>query len=103
MRGQRVSLKIEGGVRGSPVGDYLKSTSWWNGAGNGSNSSGFNGLPGGYCHFGGFSDDGGHGNWWSASESDSNSWKRTLDASNDNVERINDNRYYGFSARCVQD
>ena len=42
------------GWRGSPVGDYMKSTSGWNGGGNGSNSSGFTGLPGGYRYSGGF-------------------------------------------------
>ena len=31
----------------SVAGDAMKSTSGWNGGGNGSNSSGFEGLPGG--------------------------------------------------------
>ena len=46
--GMTESEAASGGSRGSPVGDYMKSTSGWNG-GNGSNSSGFNGLPGGWA------------------------------------------------------
>ncbi len=68
------------GWRGSPVGDYMKSTSGWNGGGNGSNSSGFTGLPGGYRYSGGFDYDGNYGYWWSASESGSYSWLRVLTA-----------------------
>ena len=64
----------ERGWRGSPVGDYMKSTSGWNNNGNGSNSSGFTGLPGGYRYSGGFAYDGYYGYWWSASESGSYSW-----------------------------
>ena len=71
------------GWRGSPVGDYMKSTSGWNGGGNGSNSSGFTGLPGGYRYSGGFDNDGNYGYWWSASESGSYSWIRVLDSNYD--------------------
>ena len=91
------------GWRGSPVGDYMKSTSGWNGGGNGSNSSGFTGLPGGYRDAGGFSIDGSGGYWWSASESGSHSWSRVLNDYDGIVYRFVDVRYYGFSARCVRD
>jgi uncharacterized protein (TIGR02145 family) len=91
------------GWRGSPVGDYMKSTSGWNGGGNGSNSSGFTGLPGGYRSSGGFYDYGNSGFWWSASESGSYSWLRRLDVGSGSVYRDNFNRDYGFSARCVID
>jgi uncharacterized protein (TIGR02145 family) len=91
------------GWRGAPVGDYMKSTSGWNSGGNGSNSSGFTGLPGGERYSGGFSSDGSYGNWWSASESGSHSWKRVLDRSLNTVYRDYHNRHHGYSARCVID
>ena len=62
------------GYRGTDEGHQMKSTSGWNSSGNGSNSSGFNGLPGGYRYSGGFYNDGYFGFWWSASESGSFSW-----------------------------
>ncbi len=85
------------------MGDYMKSTSGWNNNGNGSNSSGFTALPGGYRSSGGFFYTGFYGDWWSASESGSNSWVRLLDVKYDGVLRGSYGRYYGFSARCVRD
>ena len=85
------------------MGDYMKSTSGWNSDGNGSNSSGFNGLPGGYRYFGGFL---GYGNTvylWSASENVSQSWRRELSYSYDSVGRHSSQRSNGSSARCVID
>jgi len=97
--------------RGSPVADYMKSTSGWNDGGNGSNSSGFTGLPGGSRTDGtngtngtGFYGSGWNGYWWSASGSGSYSWRRGLNFDNGNVNRRNDySRSNGFSARCVRD
>ena len=59
------------GFRGTDEGYQMKSTSGWNDGGNGSNSSGFNGLPGGNRQSGGFQYKGSYGNWWCASESGS--------------------------------
>jgi uncharacterized protein (TIGR02145 family) len=87
----------------SVAGGKMKSSSGWNDGGNGSNSSGFTGLPGGYRYSGGFNSGGYHGVWWSASESGSYSWTRLLYYFNDNVYRSNYLRYYGISARCVRD
>jgi uncharacterized protein (TIGR02145 family) len=84
------------------AGVKMKSTYGWNGA-NGSNSSGFTGLPGGYRNSGEFGLNGTIGYWWSASESGSYSWIRELYYGLDNVIRSHGNRYYGFSARCVRD
>jgi uncharacterized protein (TIGR02145 family) len=93
------------GWRGAPVGDYMKSTSGWNYGGNGSNSSGFDGRPGGDRYSGGFESNGHGGYWWSSSASGSSSaWKRDLCVFNGGVYR--DNGLYssfGFSARCVRD
>ncbi|HIB77036.1 MAG TPA: hypothetical protein EYO58_05345 [Flavobacteriales bacterium] len=101
--GMSASEASSTGWRGSPVGDYMKSTTGWNNGGNGSNSSGFTGLPGGYRYSGGFYDIGNFGDWWSASGSGSNSWERALNYYDGSVYRDDVNRYYGFSARCVRD
>ena len=102
----------------SVAGDAMKSDSGWNDydgnmfdecwdcgenliSGNGSNSSGFNGLPGGNRDSGGFYYNGDFGFWWSAAESGSNSW--VLFNNDDDVMRYSDDREYGFSARCVRD
>jgi len=91
----------------SVAGFAMKSTSGWNVAGSGesgdgSNSSGFNGLPGGVG--GEFVYNGGAGWWWSSSESDYNSWTRSLWSGDDAVIARSDySRSNGFSARCVQD
>ena len=77
------------GWRGSPVGDYMKSTSGWNGGGNGSNSSGFTGLPGGYRNPGGNDYSGQFVYWWSASEYGSYSWIRGLHYNAGSVDRSN--------------
>jgi uncharacterized protein (TIGR02145 family) len=91
------------GWRGTDEGYQMKSSSGWNSGGNGSNSSGFTGLPGGGRDAGGLFNDGGYGYWWSASESGSNSWGRRLDYSFGNVDRDYNYRDGGFSARCVRD
>ena len=92
------------GYRGTDEGYQMKSTSGWNDGGNGSNSSGFNGLPGGYCSSGSFGNDEGNGFWWSSSESGSDSWDRKLFSYNDYVYRdYNNTQHTGFSARCIKD
>jgi uncharacterized protein (TIGR02145 family) len=54
--------------RGTDEGYQMKSSSGWNSGGNGSNSSGFTGLPGGDRYSSGFRYNGNYGFWWSASE-----------------------------------
>ncbi len=58
----------------SVAGGKMKDDVQWNG----SNSSGWTGLPGGYRYSGGFDSNGDCGYWWSASESGSYSWVRLL-------------------------
>jgi uncharacterized protein (TIGR02145 family) len=81
------------------VGYAMKDDVLWNG----SNSSGWSGLPGGGRSPGGFGYGGDYGNWWSASESGAVSWIRSLGYDYDTVNRNGGNRFYGFSARCVRD
>ena len=85
------------------AGGKMKSHVLWDNYGNGSNSSGWTGLPGGDRYSGGFYSNGYNGYWWSASESGSTSWGRTLYHSFDSVDRGSNDRGNGFSARCVRD
>jgi uncharacterized protein (TIGR02145 family) len=87
------------GWRGTDEGLKMKDDVQWNG----SNSSGFTGLPSGARYSGGFYYDGDDGYWWSASESGSFSWMRILVSYNDAVGRYSKVRNHGFSARCVRD
>jgi uncharacterized protein (TIGR02145 family) len=91
------------GWRGYDEGYQMKSTSGWYQGGNGSNSSGFNCLPGGFTSTSFFQAIQTYGMWWSASESGSDSWRRILNYSANTVERSVTNQYYGFSARCLRD
>ena len=74
-------------------------------SGNGSNSCGFTGLPGGCRNDGGyFGYVGDSGGWWSASEYDeSDAWDRELSSSNSYLYRLNSYKLGGFSVRCVRD
>ena len=72
---------------------------------NASDSSGFKGLPGGYrlptgAYFNIYS----VGFWWTATQDSlTGSYFRTLNSSNDNLDRNNFKETYGFSVRCVKD
>ena len=71
---------------------------------NGTNLSGFSGLPGGSRYLnGGFDYAHECGNWWSSSPNGSNAWVRSLDYFNESVLRYYFNPRYGFSVRCVRD
>ncbi len=74
-------------------------------SGNGTNSSGFSGLPGGCrSYFGDFSSVGYFGDWWSASEYvDSHAWFRALSSYNSLLLRNYSFEGNGFSVRFVKD
>ena len=82
----------------------MKTTYGWYNGGNGTNSSGFAGLPGGSRSFnnGFFNLAGGYGYWWSSSPSGSDAWYRALSAGG-NVDRYPNFLRDGFSVRCVRD
>jgi len=91
------------GWRGTDQGTQMKTTYGWN-VGNGTNSSGFSGLPGGSRGtIGYFYGPGYDGNCWSSSPNGGYAWARNLDYSYEGVYR----NYYilrnGFSVRCVRD
>ena len=87
------------------VGTKMKSTSGWYENGNGTNSSGFNGLPGGYRYLDGtFDFIGKDGYWWSSTEYKPDSaWGHYLDYSSGNVFRYGNKEGGGFCVRCLRD
>lgn len=93
------------GFRGTYEGNKLKATSGWNSGGNGTNSSGFSALPGGYRYGNGsFYAVGNGGYLWSSSEFNSdNAWYRQLHYASSGILRYNDYKPYGLSVRCVKD
>jgi len=97
--------KLTDFLGGEVAGTKMKSTSGWAENGNGTNTSGFSGLPGGYRYYNGsFDDVGGDGNWWSSTEDlTGNAWYRYLNYLNGNVYRYDSNKKNGFSVRCLRD
>ena len=96
--------------RGSDEGVHMKATYGWYDNSNGSNSSGFAGLPGGYRTNGEFTNTGEFlqaglgGYWWSASASENNAWYRFLTTYfGGQVGRFEGDPNYGLSVRCVRD
>ena len=89
----------------SGAGTKMKSTSGWNNNGNGTNSSGFSGLPGGYRNYNGaFYYIGIYGFWWSSTEIfNLNAWTRYLNYNSGYVGRGNYGKERGFSVRCLRD
>ena len=91
------------------AGEKMKSTNGWNEylgkIGNGTNTSGFSGLPGGYRDDGGkFLGVGGYGDWWSSSETNSNTgWYRSLYCDDGNLYKSSANEAEGLSVRCIKD
>ncbi|HWR32176.1 MAG TPA: fibrobacter succinogenes major paralogous domain-containing protein, partial [Chitinophagaceae bacterium] len=92
------------------AGTQMKSGSGWEDNGNGSNSSGFEGLPGGLrFYFGEFRGIGYFGQWWSSSEgvdaigSGGRAWCRDLN----NTDGVKRDLFFvketGLSVRCLRD
>jgi uncharacterized protein (TIGR02145 family) len=94
------------GWRGTDHGLKLKNTTGWDDNGNGTNSSGFSALPGGYRF-------GATGEcfllttityWWTATEHDADrGWYRRLDSSNNAAYRASTSKTGGKYVRCVKD
>ena len=82
----------------------MKTTYGWFNGGNGTNSSGFLGLPGGNRLSNGlFNNAGFSGIWWSSSPYGSSAWFRLLFTNSEDVYRYDDDPLNGFSVRCVRD
>jgi uncharacterized protein (TIGR02145 family) len=87
------------------AGKKMKSAEGWKDGGNGTNVSGFNGLPSGYRDFdGSFNSIGSEGYWWSSAGSD-NQWAscRYINADDDYLHKHNMPKHAGLSVRCIKD
>ncbi|MGM0737620.1 MAG: fibrobacter succinogenes major paralogous domain-containing protein [Bacteroidota bacterium] len=89
------------------VGGKLKAagTDYWRGPNTGANNeSGFTALPGGYRFTSGtFSYLSFFGYWWTASEADATTaWRRVIFNNRQSINRMNYDKRYGFSVRCVE-
>ena len=88
----------------SIAGGQMKTDYGWYNGDNGTNSSGFSGLPGGYrSSNGAFYNAGSNGVWWSFSPHGSNAWTRVLYDNLELVLRSSNLPRNGFSVRCVRD
>ena len=89
----------------SKAGTKMKSKNGWDNDGNGTNSSGFNGLPGGYRDFNGdFGNVGANGYWWNSSDI----YYQRLSYGDGSYDGFNEVRLAygeqnGFSVRCIRD
>jgi len=83
----------------------MKSTNGFPNGGNGDNSSGFNGLPGGHCFSNGnFISITENGFFWSSSEDNTNAaWNLILSSYVTKVNRLYLTKDFGFSVRCLRD
>ena len=82
----------------------MKTDYGWNNGGNGTNSSGFSGLPGGYRDLNGYIYGAGNeGFWWSSSPIGSDAWALVLLNLSENVYLGYGSPLGGFSVRCVRD
>ena len=100
-----LSIKLGGN---SVAGGKMKTTGttrWTTPNTSATNESGFAGLPGGYrLNIGAFYGVGDFGSWWSATEfSTTFAWYRYLYYFDGSLYRLNGNKTYGFSVRCLRD
>lgn len=88
----------------SVAGELMKSSASDDPSWNGTNSSGFSGLPGGLRDASGpYYQLNTYGYWWSSSSDSDNTWYRRLGSTSDGVHRaIADSPQLGFSVRCIQ-
>ncbi len=89
----------------SVAGVKMKSNKGWKKEGNGTNSSNFSALPGGFrSNNGTFINIGSNGYWWSSPDNGSTlAWCRNLNYDNTSVGRRNNVKSGGFSVRLVKD
>lgn len=89
----------------SLAGNKMKSKTGWYQNGNGDNSSGYNGLPGGYCEFdGNFKNLSEAGAWWSSSEEDMDFARfRALITDSTRAFKASIYKLSGLSVRCIKD
>ena len=89
----------------STAADQMKTDYGWNWGNNGTNSSGFSGLPGGTKSStnGNFYGAGNRGHWWSSSPNGEWAYQRMMEHNFDHIARAFTPRHFGNSVRCIQD
>jgi uncharacterized protein (TIGR02145 family) len=89
--------------RGTDQGAQLKSTTGW-GTGNGTNTTGFNAIPGGFRSYNEvFTFLGDDGYWWTATpEGADMGWVRGMSTAFPQVYREIFNQASGLSVRCIK-
>jgi len=97
------------GWRGTDHGKQMKNTTGWNEGENGTNTSGFSALPGGYRHntSGSFNGRSTLGYWWTSSDDAANGkpevgWYRRLDGIYNDVYKASTLKTAGKSIRCIK-
>lgn len=97
------------GWRGTDQGKKMKSILGWENGGNGTNTSGFNGLSGGYrqATFGDFYALGVLTYWWTSTDDSANgksdvAWYRRLDATNNDIYKATTLKRGGKYVRCIK-
>lgn len=93
------------GWRGTDQGRRMKSKTGWKSGGNGTNSSGFSGLPGGYrwAQTGEFFNLGELSYWWTSTEGNSLGYYRRLDYNQIKVYAEGVKKTGGKYVRCIKD
>lgn len=94
------------GWRGTDHGSKMKNATGWNTGENGTNTSGFSVLPGGYRFYsdGLFAGQNTIGYLWTATEHDAaRGWYRRLDGNNTAVYKASTDKRAGKAIRCVKD
>ncbi len=91
--------------RGSDQGSKMKSQTGWAPGENGTNSSGFSALPGGYrfARTGAFNGIGINTYWWSSELNEEYGWYRFLEGTSSGVYRSGTSKTGGKYIRCVKD
>jgi len=91
--------------RGTDQGAKMKSTTGWAAGENGTNTSGFTALPGGYrwAKNGAFNGIGMITYFWSSELNETYGWYRRLDGQNSDVFRSGTSKTGGKYIRCVKD
>ena len=84
------------------AGNLLKSTTGWNGSGNGENAFGFTVLPAGYMSNGQFYDLGILAKFWTTSEESEDNAENFMFTSLPKAEHDLQNKSNAFSVRCVR-
>ena len=98
------------GWRGTDQGTQMRTTYGWSAGVNGTNASGFSGLPGGgRTYEGTFFNAGNLGDWWSSSPNCSDAWYRSVTSDPNQTKLMGVYRgaycmsYYALSIRCIKD